>query len=32
MGQVMKLLMPRLQGRASGNEASQAVKKLLVNQ
>jgi len=29
MGQVMKLLMPRLQGRASGNEASQMVKKLL---
>ncbi len=29
MGQVMKLLMPRLQGRASGNEASQVVKKLL---
>ena len=29
MGQVMKLLVPRLQGRATGNEASQAVKKLL---
>lgn len=29
MGQVMKLLVPRLQGRASGNEASQVVKKLL---
>lgn len=30
MGQVMKLLMPRLQGRASGDAASQAVRKLLV--
>ena len=29
MGQVMKLLMPRLQGRASGDAASQAVRKLL---
>jgi uncharacterized protein len=29
MGQVMKLLMPRLQGRATGNEASLMVKKLL---
>ena len=29
MGQVMKLLVPRLQGRATGNEASQIVKKLL---
>ena len=29
MGQVMKILVPRLQGRATGNEASQAVKKLL---
>ncbi len=29
MGQVMKLLMPRLQGRASGDAASQVVRKLL---
>lgn len=29
MGQVMKVLVPRLQGRATGNEASQAVRKLL---
>lgn len=29
LGQVMKLLMPRLQGRASGDAASQAVRKLL---
>ena len=29
MGQVMKVLMPRLQGRATGNQASQAVKSLL---
>ena len=29
MGQVMKVLMPRLQGRATGQEASQAVRKLL---
>jgi len=29
MGQVMKLLIPRLQGRASGDQASQAVRKLL---
>lgn len=29
MGQVMKVLMPRLEGRATGNEASQAVRKLL---
>jgi len=29
MGSVMKLLMPRLQGRASGDMASQAVRKLL---
>lgn len=29
MGQVMKLLMPRLQGRASGEAASQVVRKLL---
>jgi hypothetical protein len=29
MGQVMKLLVPRLQGRASGDQASQAVRKLL---
>jgi len=29
MGQVMKVLMPRLQGRASGDQASQAVKRLL---
>jgi uncharacterized protein YqeY len=29
MGQVMKILMPRLQGRATGDQASQAVKRLL---
>ena len=29
MGQVMKVLMPRLQGRATGQEASQVVRKLL---
>ena len=29
MGQVMKLLMPRLQGRATGDAASQVVRKLL---
>lgn len=29
MGLVMKTLMPRLQGRASGDQASQAVKRLL---
>lgn len=29
MGQVMKVLVPRLQGRATGNQASQAVRKLL---
>jgi len=29
MGQVMKALMPRLQGKASGEQASQAVKRLL---
>jgi len=29
MGQVMKLLLPRLQGRASGDQVSQAVRKLL---
>jgi uncharacterized protein YqeY len=29
MGQVMKVLMPRLQGRATGNQASQEVRKLL---
>lgn len=29
MGQVMKILMPRLEGRASGGEASQTVRKLL---
>jgi uncharacterized protein YqeY len=29
MGAVMKILIPRLQGRASGNEASQAVRRLL---
>lgn len=29
MGQVMKALMPRLQGRATGNQASYWVKKLL---
>ncbi len=29
MGQVMKILMPRLQGRATGDQASQAVRKFL---
>jgi len=29
MGQVMKILVPRLEGRATGNEASQVVRKLL---
>ena len=29
MGQVMKALMPRLQGRATGDQASQVVKRLL---
>ena len=29
MGQVMKLLVPRLEGRASGEQASQVVRKLL---
>ena len=29
MGSVMKVLMPRLQGRATGDEASQVVRKLL---
>jgi hypothetical protein len=29
MGKVMKVLMPRLQGRATGDQASQAVRKLL---
>jgi len=29
MGQVMKALLPRLQGRATGDQASQAVRKLL---
>jgi uncharacterized protein YqeY len=29
MGQVMKVLMPRLAGRASGNQASQVVRRLL---
>jgi uncharacterized protein YqeY len=29
MGQVMKILMPRLQGRATGDQASAAVRKLL---
>ena len=29
MGQVMKILMPRLQGRATGEQASQVVRKLL---
>lgn len=32
MGLVMKLLMPRLQGRASGDQASQAVRRLLGGQ
>ena len=29
MGQVMKILMPLLQGRATGNDASQVVRRLL---
>jgi uncharacterized protein len=29
MGQVMKILMPRLQGKATGDQASQVVRKLL---
>jgi uncharacterized protein YqeY len=29
MGQVMKILVPRLEGRATGQQASQAVRKLL---
>ncbi len=29
MGQVMKILIPRLQGRATGDQASQVVRKLL---
>jgi len=29
MGQVMRVLIPRLEGRASGDQASQAVRKLL---
>jgi len=29
MGQVMKILMPRLQGRASGSQASEVVRRLL---
>jgi hypothetical protein len=29
MGQVMKVLIPRLEGRATGSEASQTVRKLL---
>jgi uncharacterized protein len=29
MGQVMKILMPQLQGRATGDQASQVVRKLL---
>jgi len=29
MGQVMKVLMPRLQGRATGGQASEAVRRLL---
>ncbi|MCX8025126.1 MAG: GatB/YqeY domain-containing protein [Thermanaerothrix sp.] len=32
MGKVMKLLIPRLQGRASGEEASRVVRQLLQNQ
>jgi uncharacterized protein len=31
MGKVMKALMPRLQGRATGDQASQAVRKLLTS-
>ncbi len=29
MGQVMKILMPQLEGRATGNDASQVVRRLL---
>jgi len=29
MGQVMKILMPRLQGRATGGEANQVLRRLL---
>jgi uncharacterized protein YqeY len=29
MGQVMKVLMPRLQGRATGDQASQEIRKIL---
>jgi uncharacterized protein YqeY len=29
MGKVMKVLMPRLQGRATGDQASQVVRRLL---
>ncbi len=29
LGQVMKIIMPRLQGKATGDQASQAVRKLL---
>ncbi len=32
LGKVMKLLIPRLQGRASGEEASRVVRQLLQNQ
>lgn len=32
MGQVMKILMPQLQGRATGSEASQVVRRLLEGQ
>ena len=31
MGQVMKILMPRLEGRATGQEASQIVRQLLTS-
>ena len=31
MGEVMKILMPKLQGRASGSDASKAVRELLQN-
>lgn len=31
MGEVMKVLMPKLQGRASGSDASKAVRELLQN-
>jgi uncharacterized protein YqeY len=30
MGQVMKVLMPRIQGRATGDQVSQAIRKLLL--